>query len=73
MRILVRWTPHRDGQRDQEEVHLQDPPHTVNDLLEHLKEPPEGVLCVRGETPIPLDTPLVDGEQILLVRTVSGG
>lgn len=78
MRVLVhvkiRWTPRRPGLPDEQDVELaQDGPPSVRDLLEQIEEPLEGVLAVRNDQPIPLDTPLVDGEELLLVRTVSGG
>jgi sulfur carrier protein ThiS len=73
MRIHVHWTPRRPGLPDKQNVELPDTHPKISDLLDALEEPYEGVLAVRKDQPVPLDTPLAEGDEILLVRTVSGG
>lgn len=34
---------------------------------------PDGWIPVRGDTPIPLDEPLTDGDDLKLIAVVSGG
>ena len=43
------------------------------DLVRALDIAPDAHLLARGETPIPIDEPLRDGETILVIRVVSGG
>ena len=42
-------------------------------LLRRLDLAPDAHLLVRGETPIPLDEPLREGERVRVVAVVSGG
>jgi sulfur carrier protein ThiS len=43
------------------------------DLLRSLGLAPDAHLVVRGDTPIPLDEPLADGERLRILTAVSGG
>ncbi len=43
------------------------------DLLRQLHLAPDAHLVVRGESPIPLDEPLMDGERVLIISVISGG
>ncbi len=43
------------------------------DLLRRVKLAPDAHLLVRGESPIPLDEPLLDGESLRVLAVVSGG
>ena len=43
------------------------------DLLRQLGLAPDAHLLVRGETPIPLDEPLIDSERLRILSVVSGG
>lgn len=43
------------------------------DLFERLSLAPDAHLLVRGDTPIPLDEILRDGERLLVISVVSGG
>jgi len=50
------------------------PAHATGfDLLRTLRLAPDAHLVVRGETPIPLDEPLVDQERLRILSVVSGG
>ncbi|MBW3582794.1 MAG: MoaD/ThiS family protein [Euryarchaeota archaeon] len=70
MRLDVSWFPRGSGQEGMVEL----PPWSrVTDLLDELKETPDGVLVVRDGVPVPLDTPLSEGDAVRIVRTVSGG
>ncbi len=73
MRITVQWFPRRSDRPDEQDVEIGMDAPRVADLLDQLDEPSEGVLAVRGETPVPLDSMLLDGERIRFVRTISGG
>ncbi len=46
---------------------------TVLELLRDLGVHPDSVLPFRQEVPLPVDSPLWDGDRILLVPVVSGG
>ncbi len=46
---------------------------TGYDLLKELCLAPDAHLLVRGETPIPVDEPLADGERLRVISVVSGG
>ena len=43
------------------------------DLLRKLGLPPDAHLVVRGDIPIPVDEPLAEGEELLILSVVSGG
>jgi len=43
------------------------------DLLRRLGLAPDAHLVVRGDSPIPLDEPLVDAERLRILSVVSGG
>jgi len=49
------------------------PGATGMDLLRTLKLAPDAHLLVRGDTPIPLDDRLTDGERLRVIAVVSGG
>ena len=49
------------------------PDATGMDLLRALKLAPDAHLLVRGDTPIPLDDALTDGERLRVIAVVSGG
>ncbi len=50
------------------------PEHATGfDLLRGLKLAPDAHLLVRGDTPIPLDEPLLDREHLRVISVVSGG
>lgn len=68
MHIRVRFRPRR-----QEDREVQVDGDTVGDLLAAVGEPADVVLVVRDGTPIPESTPLVDGEELLLLSAASGG
>lgn len=46
---------------------------TVATVLRLLKIPPDAVLVVRGEDPVPLDAPVAEGERLKIVTVFSGG
>ena len=46
---------------------------TVEQLLHKLSLYPDAWIAVRLDTPIPLDEPLEDGDEIKLIAVVSGG
>lgn len=70
MKVSVRFVPRGDPP-----LRTLDLPSgaTCADLLKKLDTHPDLVLTVRGETPIPLDAALRDGDEIKLVHVVSGG
>lgn len=68
----MRVTVERLHERENREVQL-DAGATGLDLVKVLGLAPDAHLIARGETPIPIDEPLRDGETILLIRVVSGG
>jgi len=43
------------------------------DLLRSLGLAPDAHLVVRGDSPIPLDEPLIDAEHLRILSVVSGG
>jgi len=58
--------------RKEEDVELG--PHATGlDLVEALRLAPDAHILVRGDVPIPLDEPLVDGERLRILSVVSGG
>lgn len=72
VQVHINWFPRSSGAEG--EITLDSSgPSTALTLLEHLEVPPDSVLVVRGQTPIPLDTQLVDGETLRIILTVSGG
>lgn len=42
-------------------------------LLQQLGIPTEACLLFRDDTPVPVDTPLHDGDEVRVVRITSGG
>ncbi len=46
---------------------------TGMDLLRRLGLSPDAHLLIRGETPIPVDAPLTEGERVIILSVVSGG
>jgi len=46
---------------------------TVEDVIRALELYPDAWIAVRGETPVPLDERLKDGDDIKLISAVSGG
>lgn len=46
---------------------------TVGDVLRHLCIPPDAVLVVLGDEPVPLDLPVGEGERLRVVTVFSGG
>jgi sulfur carrier protein ThiS len=70
MHVSVRFIPR--GDPPQRIVELPEGA-TCADLLKRLDTHPDLVLTVCGETPIPLNAPLTDGDEIKLVHVVSGG
>ena len=46
---------------------------TVEDAIRSLGLFPDGWIAVRGETPVPLDERLRDGDDLKLISAVSGG
>jgi sulfur carrier protein ThiS len=46
---------------------------TVEDLIRALSYLPDGWIAVRGDTPLPSDEPLRDGDEVKLYSVVSGG
>ncbi len=43
------------------------------ELLRGLGLAPDAHIVVRGDVPIPIDEPLVDGERLRVISVVSGG
>jgi sulfur carrier protein ThiS len=43
------------------------------DTLKELEIPPDTVIISRNGQPIPLDTPLTAGDELSMIRVVSGG
>jgi len=68
MRIDIELLPARSGSS----VDLP-PGATGLDLVRALGLAPDQHVIVRGETPIPEDAPLQDGERIRVIAVVSGG
>lgn len=46
---------------------------TVAQVLRTLKIPPDAVLVVRNEEPVPLDATLAEGETLKIITVFSGG
>lgn len=46
---------------------------TVEDAIRCLELYPDAWIAVRGETPVPLDEPLREGDDLKLISVVSGG
>lgn len=46
---------------------------TALDLLRQLHLAPDAHLVIRGDAPIPIDTRLVDGEELRILSAISGG
>jgi len=56
-----------------ERVELASSTATVEDVLRAKGLRPDGVVVVRGKTPIPITDPVADGEELELLEVVSGG
>ncbi|HSA35255.1 MAG TPA: hypothetical protein P5202_01700 [Methanomassiliicoccales archaeon] len=46
---------------------------TVQTMLDSLGLYPDAHIVVRGRTPVPVDSPLLDGDQLRIVKVASGG
>ena len=46
---------------------------TVETVLDSLGLYPDAHIVVRGRTPVPVDSPLVNGDQLRIVKVASGG
>lgn len=46
---------------------------TVGTMLDSLGLYPDAHIVVRGKTPVPVDSPLIDGDQLRIVKVASGG
>ena len=68
MRVLVGLVP----ERTEREVVLPDRA-TGLELLRVLGRAPDVHILTRGDTPVPLDPPLEDGERVRVISVVSGG
>lgn len=68
MRLTAEVLPARQVR----EVDVPDPA-TGFSLLKALGLAPDAHLLVRGDVPIPLDEPLVNGERLRILAVVSGG
>jgi len=68
MRVLVGLVP----ERTEREVVLPDRA-TGLELLRVLGRAPDVHILTRGDTPVPLDAPLEDGERVRVISVVSGG
>lgn len=71
VQVHVSWFPRSTGSAGT--VTIERDPVTAMDLLDQLDVTPDSVLVVRGDTPIPLDAHLHDGDDLRIVHTVSGG
>jgi sulfur carrier protein len=46
---------------------------TVEQMLDSLNLYPDAHIVVRGKVPVPLDSPLLQGDQLRIVKVASGG
>lgn len=46
---------------------------TVQAMLDSLGLYPDAHIVVRGRTPVPVDSPLLDGDQLRIIKVASGG
>jgi len=46
---------------------------TVEAMLDSLGLYPDAHIVVRGKTPVPVDSPLLNGDQLRIVKVASGG
>lgn len=46
---------------------------TVQTMLDSLGLYPDAHIVVRGRTPVPVDSPLLDGDQLRIIKVASGG
>ncbi len=46
---------------------------TVETMLDTLGLYPDAYIVVRGRTPVPVDSTLLDGDQLRIVKVASGG
>ncbi len=69
VRVHVSFRPRR---REPESLALPEGA-TVQDLLEAVGQPIDGTVAVRAGRPVPEDAPLVDGDEIVLLSSFSGG
>ncbi len=68
MKIVAEMVP----RRTEETVDLKAGARGL-DLLQALRLPPDAHLLVRGDTPIPVDETLHDGDRIRVIGVASGG
>jgi len=69
MKVKVRLLP---GRRKAKVIELG-PRATVEDAVRALELYPDAWIAIRGDTPVPLDEKLRDGEDLKLISVVSGG
>ncbi len=70
--VRIRWFPATSGTVSQHTWTAGAEP-SVLDLLTACDVAPDMVLVVRDGRPIPIDATLSDGDEVRIVRTVSGG
>ncbi len=46
---------------------------TVETMLDSLGLYPDAHIVVRGKVPVPVDSPLINGDQLRIVKVASGG
>ncbi|MHC1680692.1 MAG: hypothetical protein AB9860_05535 [Methanomassiliicoccales archaeon] len=46
---------------------------TIETMLDSLGLYPDAHIVVRGKVPVPVDSPLVNGEQLRIIKVASGG
>ena len=46
---------------------------TVQDVLRAIQVPPDAVIVMRDDAPLPVDAPVRDGERLRVLTVVSGG
>jgi len=69
MKVKVKLLPTRKEERN---LTLEDGA-SVEDVIRSLELFPDAWIAVKGDTPVPLDEILHDGDEIKLVSVVSGG
>jgi len=58
--------------REPRELRLPDG-STVENMLDSLGLYPDAHIVVRGKVPVPLGTPLMDGDRLRVIKVASGG
>lgn len=69
MKVKVRLLPTRKETKNVE----VEKGSTVSDVIKSLGLYPDAWIPVKGDTPIPLDDVLEDGDELKLIAVVSGG